>query len=73
MKRILSLLLGAALTAGLALPAAAAQDTADARLAQVTQSVKETLDLDTEGYSTFYGEYGEGELAPAWYLSWEGE
>ena len=73
MKRILSLLLGAALTAGLVLPAAAAQDTADARLAQVTQSVKETLDLDTEGYSTFYGEYGEGELAPTWYLYWEGE
>ena len=73
MKKRLALLLSALLLMGTAMPAAAAEEGADARLTQVTQSVKETLQLDTEGYSTFQGEYGENELAPVWYLYWNGE
>ena len=48
MKKMLSLFLGAVLLVSAALPAALAADTADAKLTQITQSVKSTLDLDTE-------------------------
>lgn len=72
MKRLLSLTLAAALLAALTLPAAAAEETQDARLAKVTALVKETLALDTDAYETFRGNLSEG-LAPVWDLSWESE
>lgn len=72
MKRAISLALTAALLGGLCAPALAAED-ADARLSAVTQTVKETLALDTEGYDSFYGDLSENELAPTWSLSWSGE
>lgn len=72
MKRLLSLTLAAALLAALTLPAAAAEDSQDARLAKVTALVKKTLSLDTEAYETFRGGLSQG-LAPVWELSWEGE
>ena len=71
MKRLLSLAVAAALLAALTLPAAAAE-TKDARLAQVTQAVKDTLGLDTGGYETFRGGLSE-DLVPVWDLSWQGE
>lgn len=72
MKRLLSLTLAAALLAALTLPAAAEEESQDARLAKVTALVKETLTLDTEAYETFHGGLSE-ELVPVWDLSWEGE
>ena len=72
MKRLLSLTLAAALLAALTLPAAAAEESQDVRLAKVTALVKEALALDTEAYETFRGSLSE-ELVPAWDLSWEGE
>ena len=51
MKKLYSILIAAccaALLTGAALPALAAEDSADAQLARVTQAVKSTLDLDTE-------------------------
>lgn len=73
MKKMLSLFLGALLLVSAALPAATAADTADAKLAQITQTVKTTLGLDTEGYSYFQGDYEEQELAPVWNLYWSGD
>ena len=73
MKKMLSLLLSVLLLTGATLPAAAAEDTADAKLTQITQSVKATLALDTEDYSHFQGDYEEQELAPLWNLYWDGE
>ncbi len=72
MKRLLSLTLAAALLAALTLPAAAAEETQDARLARVTARVKAALSLDTDAYDSFHGSLSEG-LAPVWDLSWEGE
>ena len=72
MKRMVSLLLTAALAAGLALPAAAAEPTQDQRLAQVTQKVKEVLDLDTTAYDSFSGECYDQRLVSQWSLYWEG-
>lgn len=72
MKRLLSLTLAAALLAALTLPAAAAEEAQDARLARVTSLVKETLALDTDSYETFQGDLSE-DLVPVWDLSWEGE
>lgn len=40
---------------GLALPATAADETSDEAPSQITQAVKETLDLDTDAYSEFQG------------------
>ena len=73
MKKMLSLFLGAVLLVSAALPAALAADTADAKLTQITQSVKSALDLDTEAYSSFHGDYEEQELAPVWNLYWDGD
>ena len=72
-KRIISIMLASALAFALAAPASAAEsgDGAD-RLAAVTQKVKDALALDTEGYTQFSGQLTEGELAPAWRLSWSG-
>lgn len=72
MKRLLSLALSAALLAALTLPAAAAEESQDARLAKVTQAAKDALDLDTDAYETFHGGLSE-DLVPVWDLSWEGE
>jgi len=69
MKRLLSLLLSTAMLAALTLPASAAEETADTRLARVTQAVKKTLDLDTDSYETFNGSCSEN-LAPVWTLGW---
>ena len=73
MKKMLSLFLGALLLVSAALPAATAADPPDAKLAQITQTVKATLGLDTEGYSYFQGDYEEQELAPVWNLYWSGD
>lgn len=73
MKKIVSLFLGAVLLISAALPAAAAADTADAKLTRITQTVKTTLALDTEAYSYFQGDYEEQELAPVWNLYWNGD
>ncbi len=72
-KKLLALALSAALLGGLALPAAAAGEAADARLAAVTARVKGTLDLDTQRYTDFSGAPEEGVLATVWNLNWEGE
>lgn len=72
MKRLFSLALAAALLAALTLPAAAEGPAADARLAKVTQLVKDALALDTDAYKEFSGSVSE-DLAPIWDLSWEGE
>ena len=71
-KRLLSMALAVVLVCGLSVPAAAAE-TADQRLAAVTVRVKQTLGLDTEKYTGFYGDLTEDLLAPSWYLEWSGE
>ena len=63
MKRLLALLLSAVMLTGMPLPALAEGEAADAQLTQVTQMVKETLDLDTSGYDNFQGERWQQELA----------
>ena len=73
MKKLLALLLSAALLCSAALPALAEAESADARLTQVTQRVKETLDLDTTAYTEFYGDHTEDALTPLWYLTWTGD
>ena len=73
MKKLLALLLSAALLCGTALPALADSETADARLTQVTQAVKTALDLDTAAYTDFHGDSTEDALAPVWYLTWTGD
>lgn len=73
MKKLLSLFLGSILLISAALPSALAEDTADAKLTQITQTVKKTLDLDTEDYAYFQGDYEEQELAPVWNLYWDGD
>jgi len=70
MHRIIAFMLSAVLAAGLCLPAMAAEESADARLARVTQAVKDTLDLDTEAYTDFYGDVYEQELGTTWTLRW---
>lgn len=72
MKRLLSLTLAAALLVALTLPAAAAEESQDARLARVTSLVKEALSLDTDSYETYHGSLSE-DLVPVWDLNWEGE
>ena len=71
-KRLLTLALALVMLVSLTVPAAAAQ-TADDRLAAVTASVKKTLALDTEMYTSFYGDLAEDLLAPSWYLEWSGD
>lgn len=73
-KRVLSMLLAPALLFSMAVPGSAAEgaDSAE-RLAAVTEKVKNTLSLDTQGYQEFNGQLTEGELAPTWHLSWSGE
>lgn len=71
MRRTMRTLLAAVLAAALALPVMAA-DAADQRLAQVTQAVKEQLDIG-DSYTTFYGELTENQLNTFWSLNWEKE
>lgn len=70
MKKLLSLLLVAALLGALGAPAMAAEESADAQLARVTQAVKQTLGLDTSAYENFQGDCDEEELARVWSLRW---
>lgn len=72
MHRFTAFLLTAALLTALCVPAMAAAETADARLARVTQTVKDTLDLDTEAYTDFRGDVYEQELGMVWTLRWSG-
>ena len=73
MKRMASLLMAAALAVSLTLPAAAAgESTQDARLAKVTQTVKDTLDLNTDQYDSFTGNCEEQGSVSQWSLFWEG-
>lgn len=72
MKRLISLLLCAWLLAGLAVPAAASETTADNRLTQITQAVKKTLSLDTSMYEDFHGDCYQQDLADVWTLQWSG-
>ncbi len=72
MKKILILLTALATVCSLAVPVLA-DGTADQRLAEVTAQVKETLGLDTEKYTNFYGDLEENPLAPAWDLEWYNE
>ncbi len=73
MNRFLSFFLAALLVAGLCVPAMGAAESADARLARVTQSVKDTLGLDTEVYTDFSGDVYEQELGTVWSLRWSGD
>ncbi len=70
LKKMLSLLLTAALLGALGAPARAAEDSADVRLARVTQAVKQTLNLNTNDYDDFQGECYDEELVPVWNLRW---
>ena len=71
-KRLLSLALALVMLTSLSVPASAAQEAND-RLAAVTAQVKQTLGLNTEEYTEFYGDLAEDILAPSWYLEWRGE
>ena len=85
MKRWVSLLLGLAMAATSVFPAFAAPETAvaeplplaadtqDARLKNVTELVKGTLDLDTDAFTNFNGNLSEEELGVVWSLNWSGD
>lgn len=70
MKKVISWALALTMSLGLALPAAAANETSDEALKRITQMVKETLDLDTGAYSGFQGEREEVASIGMWNLSW---
>lgn len=72
MKRFASLFLSAVMLLTLGVPAAAAGDSTDQRLAKVTAKVKKALDIGDE-YTSFSGELWENELAPVWELNWSRE
>lgn len=71
MKRTARIFLAVVLAVALALPAAAAAPT-DQRLTQVTQAVKERLNIG-DSYTTFYGEFTEEGMRTCWTLHWEKE
>lgn len=71
MKRTARALLAAVLAVALALPAAAADPT-DQRMTQVTQAVKEQLNIG-DSYTKFYGDLTENEFNTYWILNWEKE
>ncbi len=73
MNRLIAFTLTALLLAGLCVPAMAAAESTDERLARVTQSVKNTLGLDTDAYADFHGDVSEQELGTVWTLSWSGD
>lgn len=72
MKKFLSLVVSAALLCTLGAPALAAEGSADARLAAVTEKVKAALGLDTAAYDSFHGELAENMVTPVWQLRWSG-
>lgn len=72
MKKAVSLVLVLTMSLGFALPAAAVDETSDEALNRITQTVKETLDLDTDAYSEFQGEREEVTSIGMWDLSWSG-
>ena len=72
MKRFTSLLLSLLLLGSLGVPAFAASESADERLARVTETVKATLGLDTDAYTEFHGELSEQQLGVVWELYWSG-
>ena len=69
-KRVLSLVLAAALTLALGVTAFAESESLDSQLAQVTQQVKQTLDLNTDAYTEFYGDRYDQPGGPVWNLNW---
>ena len=69
-KRALSLVLAAALTLALGVTAFAESESLDSQLAQVTQQVKQTLGLNTDAYTEFYGDRYDQPGGPVWYLNW---
>lgn len=71
MKRTAHIFLAVVLAVALALPAAAADPT-DQRMTQVTQAVKEQLNIG-DSYTTFYGELTEDDFRTCWTLHWEKE
>ena len=72
MKKLLSFALTICLAATLILPAAAADTSLDKRLAEVTLSVKKTLNIGDE-YTEFSGHLSEGKPTNQWNLDWKGE
>ena len=88
MKKLLSLILALTMGLGLTLPAhameesaassdasagaAPAEETADEALSRVTGLVKDALELDTEGYDSFWGDRYETGLTNVWSLNWSG-
>jgi len=71
-RKLLAMALTLSLGCGLAVPAGAASQTAEERLAAVTAQVKKTLGLDTGRYTVFNGNLAESALAPSWDLEWSG-
>lgn len=69
MKKWISMALSLVLLFGLMVPAAAAESQ-ETRLQEITLKVKEQLGIDTEIYTEFYGELSEGMLRNTWNLSW---
>ncbi len=67
MKRFLSLAIILCILAASAVPALA-ESPMDEYLADLTLTVKETLDVDDD-YTDFYSSYNDGPW-PSWYLSW---
>lgn len=72
MKKLLSLALTVCLAATLVLPAMAADAGLDSRLAKVTLSVKQTLDIGDE-FPEFSGQLTETDPAPLWHLIWKND
>lgn len=71
MKKLTALLLAAALTLTLTLPATA-QSGIDAELAAILPAVKEKLDVGAE-FTTFDSSYNSYGTGGAWYLSWSAD
>ena len=69
-KRALSLALAMILTLGLGVTAFAESESLDSQLARVTQQVKQTLGLNTDEYTEFYGDRYDQPGGPVWYLNW---
>ncbi len=68
-KKLLAVALALSMAVSPLLPALAA-GSQDEQLAAVTAAVKDTLGLDTDRYTEFYGEADDSPLAAVWNLSW---
>lgn len=42
-------------------------------MSAVTTQVKTALDLNTDAYTTFYGDLEDDPLSPTWRLEWSGD